>query len=87
MSRLVRIAAAMLFLTVLVAPSEPVKAHGGHYDCRYWGSYHPWDIYDCGWLSCEEANGIFTSGSCFMAACYQNSGDDGETTVVYHQCQ
>ena len=77
MSRLVRIAAAVLFLSVLFAQPERVAAH--HTTCTWVAYYHPWNIYNCGSATCQEVSDDLPWGC--TAYCYYAP----EGTILYIQ--
>jgi hypothetical protein len=77
MSPLLRIAAAMLFVTVLVAQPEPVEAHPS---CSVYTYYEVWTIYQCT-SGCEDVYNGWT-GPCYPIYCYESEG----STWVYEQC-
>jgi len=91
MSRLVRIGAAILFLTVLVTRPAPVKAYGFE-ACRPVYFYYPWEIYECQEADCAEIyqtwdyNGYAPGLTCFVAYCYGPEPPDSPETVLAVQC-
>jgi hypothetical protein len=83
MSRLLRVAALVLFLTVLVVKPTPVGASG--FDtCTYYG-YYGYDIYVCTDDCQTQYSNWYSfpiSSNCIIANCYE----DGNDVILWVQC-
>jgi hypothetical protein len=86
MSRLLRVAAAVLFLTVLLVKPTPVHASGGFDSCTYYG-YYGYYVFTCS-DDCQsiinDPNVSWGYPGCIVAYCYYDP--NMETTVLWVQC-